>query len=134
MKVTESQLKQIIKEELASVLEDKKHPGQTCEEAHPDIPHERWEARNLEESEMLDEGLFSMLKDAAPLIRNVVMYGPMIMGLVKMLKANPDLADKAKAASDPPATSAPDAKGSSDKGWEPGNGWLEEENLKNNEG
>ena len=138
MKVSKSELKRIIKEELASVLEDKKHPGQSCEEAHTGIPHEKWEARSLEESELLDEGAMSTVINALPILRNVMMYGPMIMGLIKMLKANPKLADQAKSAGGPaptaggPApTSAPDNGASTGGGWEPGKGWLEEEQTEN---
>jgi len=41
MKLTKSQLQQIIKEELEAYLEeDKDHPGQSCEEAHPGQEHD----------------------------------------------------------------------------------------------
>jgi hypothetical protein len=57
MKITKSQLKQIIKEEIAifmeggyaghDVREKKEHPDETCEQAHPDETHEEWEEEPL---------------------------------------------------------------------------------------
>ena len=48
MKITKSQLKQIIKEELEELLGEKKeHPDETCEQAHPDETHEEWEEEPL---------------------------------------------------------------------------------------
>ena len=48
MKLTKSKLKQIIKEELEEIIGEKKeHPGETCEQAHPDETHEEWEEEPL---------------------------------------------------------------------------------------
>jgi len=46
-----SELEEIIREELATVInEDKDHPGESCAEVHPGKKHEEWE-KTLEEKE-----------------------------------------------------------------------------------
>ena len=44
MKLTKSKLKQIIMEEIRSIVEEEGHPDQSCDEAHSNQSHEEWEA------------------------------------------------------------------------------------------
>ena len=55
MKLTKSQLQQIIKEELEAYLEeDKDHPGQSCEEAHPGQEHDLYSVTEVSSQKQTD--------------------------------------------------------------------------------
>jgi len=90
MKLTKTELKAIIKEEIEN----------TIPTGHS--------TATIEEAEALDESVGSIL-------RNVMMYGPLLMKLVSMLKNNPKIMDMLKT-SDAPETPAPEPEAKEDPG------------------
>jgi len=101
MKITQSQLKEIIKEELSIALKEKK----------------------IEEAELLDEGALKMLGQALPMLRNLMIYGPWVMKFVKFMKSNPKALDKIKDAGDSPPTGAPAPDTKAAAGGKPEGAW-----------